>query len=226
VAPAPPWGRSPRPPCHREPVKELLLGIGLGLGAGVSPGPLLALVLTNTLKRGFGAGVRVAVAPVITDAPIVVATLLAVDALPGVALRVLGGAGAVYLLWLGAGTFASARSATLDDVRSGGTRGDLWQGVVANILSPHPWLFWLSVGAPILSTTWGRAPGRGVAFLVGFYGLLLGSKVVLAGMVAVARRRLVERWYRVALAAAGVLLAAAGVLLLWEVAGGEGSRFT
>jgi threonine/homoserine/homoserine lactone efflux protein len=208
-----------------NPVKELLLGIGLGLGAGVSPGPLLALVLTNTLKRGFGAGLRVAVAPVITDAPIVLATLLAVDALPGAAVRALGGAGGVYLLWLGASTLASARSTTLDDARGAGTRGDLWQGVVANILNPHPWLFWLSVGAPILSTTWGRAPGRGVAFLVGFYGLLLGSKVVLAGMVAVARRRMVERWYRLALAVAGVLLSAAGALLLWDAAAG-GSRFT
>jgi len=208
-----------------NPVKELLLGIGLGLGAGVSPGPLLALVLTNTLKRGFGAGLRVAVAPVITDAPIVLATLLAVDALPGAAVRVLGGAGGVYLLWLGASTLVSAPSTTLDDARGGGTRGDLWQGVVANILNPHPWLFWLSVGAPILSTTWGRAPGRGLAFLAGFYGLLLGSKVVLAGMVAVARRRLVERWYRLALAVAGVLLSVAGVLLLWDAAAG-GSRFT
>ncbi len=202
-------------------VKELLLGIGLGLGAGVSPGPLLALVLTNTLKRGFGAGVRVALAPVLTDAPIVLITVVAVNGLPGAAVRALGGAGGVYLLWIGGRTFVHARAATVTEAEGAGTKGDLWQGVAANVLSPHPWLFWLSVGAPILSTAWERAPTRGVAFLVGFYGLLLGSKVALAAMVAAVRRRMVERWYRLGLAAAGALLAVAGAVLLWDAAGGQ-----
>jgi threonine/homoserine/homoserine lactone efflux protein len=201
-------------------VKELLLGIGLGLGAGASPGPLLALVVTNTLERGFGAGLRVAAAPLVTDVPIVLAALLAVDALPAAAVRVLGAAGGIYLLWLGADTIARTGSATPDDARDTRSAGDLLQGVMANILNPHPWLFWLSVGAPILSSAWSRAPGRGVAFLVGFYALLLGTKVALAGMVAVVRRRMVDRWYRRALAAAGAILAVAGVVLLWEAAAG------
>ena len=34
----------------------------MGLAAGVSPGPLLALVISSTLERGFGAGLRVALA--------------------------------------------------------------------------------------------------------------------------------------------------------------------
>jgi len=46
------------------------MGLGLGLAAGASPGPLLTLVVSSTLARGFGAGLRVALAPVLTDAPI------------------------------------------------------------------------------------------------------------------------------------------------------------
>ena len=35
------------------------MGLGLGLAAGISPGPLLALLISSTLERGFGAGLRV-----------------------------------------------------------------------------------------------------------------------------------------------------------------------
>ena len=52
------------------------IGIGLGLAAGISPGPLLTLVISTTLERGFRAGTRIAIAPLITDAPIIVVTLL------------------------------------------------------------------------------------------------------------------------------------------------------
>ncbi len=87
---------------------------------------------------------------------------------------------------------------------------------MANALSPHPWVFWLAVGGPLLLRAWRRAPLRGVAFVVAFYALLLGTKIVLARIVAVARPRLGTRWYRITLAAAGVLLAAVGAVLLWE----------
>ena len=184
---------------------ELLLGAGIGLAAGLSPGPLLALVVTNTLRRGFAAGALVALAPLVTDVPIIVATLLVVDAVPTALLRGLALGGAAYLIWLAIDTLR--REPVI-------AAGDLRQGVTTNLLSPHPWLFWLGAGAPILATAWDRAPGRGVAFVAGFYGLLIGTKLVVAALVAVARRQLVERYYRVALvASAGLLLAAAGLLL-------------
>ncbi len=65
----------------------VLIGLGLGLAAGVSPGPLLTLVVSSTLARGFGAGLRVALAPVLTDAPIIV---LAILVLQGSAILVAG----------------------------------------------------------------------------------------------------------------------------------------
>jgi hypothetical protein len=49
------------------------LGIGIifGLSAGLAPGPLLMLVISDTLRHGIKAGVKVALAPVITDLPII-----------------------------------------------------------------------------------------------------------------------------------------------------------
>jgi threonine/homoserine/homoserine lactone efflux protein len=52
-----------------------LLGIGLGLAAGASPGPLSALLVAVSVDRGFPAGARVAMAPLLSDAPIVVLSL-------------------------------------------------------------------------------------------------------------------------------------------------------
>lgn len=53
----------------------LLSGILLGLSGGLAPGPLLTLVASETLRHGARAGVRVALAPLLTDLPIVLATV-------------------------------------------------------------------------------------------------------------------------------------------------------
>jgi hypothetical protein len=79
-----------------------LLGLALILGAtsAISPGPLLALVVSSTLHRGFWAGFRVAVAPLLTDAPILGIGLLALHALPLAALGGIGLAGGRFLVAL------------------------------------------------------------------------------------------------------------------------------
>jgi len=57
------------------------LGIGLilGLSAGFAPGPLLTLVISETLQHDLKAGVKVALAPIITDLPIIIFTLFILD---------------------------------------------------------------------------------------------------------------------------------------------------
>jgi len=57
-------------------LSSLLAGIVMGLTAGFSPGPLSTLVITQTLRHGLKEGVKVAVAPLMTDLPIIAASLL------------------------------------------------------------------------------------------------------------------------------------------------------
>jgi hypothetical protein len=71
----------------------LTLGLALGLGAGLSPGPLLVLVVGATLRSGFAAGARIATAPLLSDAPIVVLCVLVLRGLPEDALAALSAAG-------------------------------------------------------------------------------------------------------------------------------------
>ena len=193
---------------------ELFAGLSIGLAAGLAPGPLQALVFTATLQRGFGAGWRVAAAPLITDAPIIALSVLAVGALPAGAVAGLGIAGGVAVAAFGAREIVYARRGVDEDPSAPGA--DLWRGVIANALSPHPWLFWGLAGAPLLVDAWREAPGRGVAFVAGFYGTLVGSKVALAALVASGRRRLPLAWRERLVVVGGVLLVIGGVTLIWK----------
>ncbi len=61
----------------------LFMGMVLGLSAGLSPGPLLALVISETVSKGLGAGIRIALAPLVTDLPVVAISFLLVSGLSG-----------------------------------------------------------------------------------------------------------------------------------------------
>lgn len=82
-----------------------------------------------------------------------------------------------------------------------------------NLLNPHAWLFWIAVGAPAFTAAWGRSPAVAIAFVGGFYLVLVGSKAALAGLIGAGRHRLGPRAYRLLLGGSGLLLVAAGVAL-------------
>ncbi len=200
----------------------LLLGLSLGLSAGLSPGPLLTLVITRTLGRGFGAGLRVALSPLITDAPIILITLLLFNALPPLLEGVVTAAGGLFLLYLGVETIRSARHARLEGQTAAPARDahvDLWHGALVNLLSPHPWLFWIAIGSPTLARAWEVGRPYALAFLLGFYTLLVGGKIAVAAAVASGRRFLTDKTYRGLLWGAGLLLCLFGALLLWQLIG-------
>lgn len=201
----------------------LLTGISLGFSAGIGPGPLTTLVISTTLARGFGAGLLVALAPLLTDAPIIVLTLVVISALPTAVVTGLAVAGGLYLLFLGGKTAQTARTAVLatGSAAPQQRRADLGRGALVNMLNPAPWLFWLSVGGPILTEAWQGPKLAALGFLVGFYALLVGCKIGLAWVVASGRRFLTDVWYRRLLAGSGLLLAGFGLLLIWQATLGK-----
>ncbi|GAA0431254.1 hypothetical protein Acor_04640 [Acrocarpospora corrugata] len=194
-------------------MRELLLGLGLGLGAGLSPGALLGLVITASLRGGFPAGLRIACVPLLSDLPVVLITITAVGALPEAFLRGLSLAGGAYVVYLGLHGLRDARTAEPPEP-GGEASAQVFKGVVVNMLNPHPWLFWAAVGAPIFVAAWDAGPGRALAFVFGFYLVLVGSKAVLAGLIGAGRHRVGVRGYRLLLAASSLLLAGAGLVLI------------
>jgi threonine/homoserine/homoserine lactone efflux protein len=195
-------------------VDALLLGLSLGLGAGLAPGPLLALVIRSTLQNGVAAGIRVAFSPLVTDLPIIALAVLLASSLPSAALGVLGIAGGGFVVWLGVEALLESPGPAEAAIGAASPQRDLVRGALTNALSPHPWVFWITVGAPILAQ---QSTGGGALFLVAFYVVLIGSKVTVAMLLHAGRERLVRgRGYAVVLRASAVLLLATGVVLAVE----------
>ena len=157
-------------------------GILLGLSAGISPGPLLTLVISETLQHDARAGVRVALAPLITDLPIVVLTLLILAKLSDFhsILGVISLAGGVVVLSMGYGNMRT-KGPELKHVET--KRRPLTKGLMINTLSPHPYLFWLSIGGPIVTKAMSKSVVAPLVFVGSFYVLLVGCKILLAILV-------------------------------------------
>jgi threonine/homoserine/homoserine lactone efflux protein len=198
-------------------VTELLLGLSLGLAAGMSPGPLMTLTITTALQRGLRAGLTVALSPLITDAPIIALCLLVLSALPRSLESILGVMGGLFVIYIGLQTIRESRHAKLEANPSAQVGSqDLLRGAMVNALSPHPWLFWIGIGAPTLVKAGRESWVNGVAFLIGFYVLLIGIKMLAAFLASRGRRFLTGPWYSRVLIGSGVLLIALGVLLALE----------
>ncbi len=213
-------------------MSALLLGLSLGLGAGLSPGPLFALVIRTAVRDGLRAGCLVALSPLLTDVPIILIALITAQTAPASVLAPLALVGGLFVVWLGidalreappspAGetTIEAAGTAGADgataiaglDRGADGRRAILW-GAATNALSPHPWVFWLSVGAPLLARS---SVSEAALFLAGFYVSLLGSKVAIAAAIVAGRDRLLHgRGYLMLLKATGLLLLLTGALLI------------
>ena len=79
----------------------------LGLTAGISPGPLILLTVSETLRYGRNAGLKVALSPLITDIPIIIISLVIIKYLRGYepVLGIISICGSVFILFLAYKTF-------------------------------------------------------------------------------------------------------------------------
>lgn len=191
-------------------MRETLFGLTIGWAAGISPGPLNLLVVQSALRSGASAGAFVAMAPLVTDSPIVALSLLVAATAPDAVLTALSLLGGLYLVWLGVAEWRSSGDAVTDSAPGSHLR----RGVLTNLLSPHPWLFWLTVGGPTTVTAWERTPAAAVGFIAAFFVVLIGVKVMIAVVVARAGSRLGDRGQRVGGRIGGVALAAVGVFVI------------
>ena len=196
-------------------IGTLASGALLGLSCGLAPGPLMALVLAQTLRYGPREGCKVALSPLATDAPIIaVAAVVAAKSaelhpMLGV-VSLAGGLFVLYLAWESFRPIPAAANAPAEAPRS-------WlKGILTNLLSPHPWLFWLTVGTAILGNALTQSWWTALVFLLGFYFMLVGSKVALALLTARSRAFLSGRLYGLVMRALGVLLVCFAVLLFRE----------
>ena len=122
-------------------------------------------------------------------------------------------AGGAFVLYL---AFDAFRPPRMDLGAAAARPKSLAKGIVTNVLNPHPWLFWLTIGAATLASAIEASWLEAAAFLGVFYLMLVGSKMVLAVVVGRSREFLGGRPYRLIMRSLGVMLAVLAVLLLRE----------
>lgn len=187
-----------RIPAYTLSMFEFLVAAAVfGLSGGLSPGPLLALVVSETLARGRNAGLAVAVSPLITDGPAIAAAILLLGRIENseAALGIVSIGGGALLTTYG---IAGLRGSALE-VEEAKTDHGVWaslgKGVSVNFLNPNPYLFWLTIGTPILLRAHASSWAASIGFLAVFYLCLVGSKFVLVLLAARSRSILRGRAY-------------------------------
>jgi len=188
------------------------IGIVLGLSAGFAPGPLLALVISETLQHDIRSGVKVALSPIFTDLPIIIVTLAILSKLSDFhnILGIISLIGGCVILFLG---YESMNPESPESEFSDTRPNSLAKGILANALSPHPYLFWFSVGGPIMSRAINLNVKASIAFIGSFYVLLVGSKMLLAVLVGRSKSFLSGTWYIYTMRLLGLALCILALLL-------------
>ena len=194
-------------------IDYLLSGTVLGLSAGLAPGPLLTLVLIETLQYDWRAGVKVACAPLLTDLPIICVTLFVLAQLSrgNAVLGVISLAGALLLLSM---AYKSLRSSQISLSLENKAASSLSKGVFVNFLSPHPYLFWLTIGGPLVMKARAQSFISALAFIGTFYLFLIGAKISLALLAGRSKVLLEGRLYLFVMRVLGLLLGFMALALL------------
>ena len=193
-------------------VNFLAMGSILGLSAGFAPGPLLTLVISETLQHDIRAGVKVALAPMITDLPIIMLTLFILVKLSGFhrVLGIISCMGGLFVLYLGWQSIVTKGV----ELNLQGTRPkSLAKGIIVNTLNPHPYLFWFGVGGPTVTKAMNLGMVAPLLFIGSFYVLLVGSKILIAVLVGKSRSFLIGNGYIYTMRLLGVALCVLAMIL-------------
>ena len=177
-----------------DTIHFLTLGIVLGLAAGISPGPMLALVISETLRHNRAEGMKIAFAPLLTDTPIVLLTLFVISKISNsdIVLGVIAILGALFVSYL---AYESIKTKGLDLEIQEQKPQSIRKAVMANMFNPHPYIFWLTIGATTLQNASQKSITAVVVFIAAFYVMLVSSKVAVALIVDKSRDFLKNKAY-------------------------------
>lgn len=185
----------------------------LGLSAALLPGALQAFFFAQALRLGRTHALILALTPLLSDGPLVVAVLVLLRQVPPAWMRALAVIGGVYLLYLAWNLFRTPEESANVSPDAGRIR-TLFQAITINWLNPNPYVFWTTVLGPLVLKGWAVAPTYGLGFIAVFYGVMVLGNTGLIwlfgtmhGLPMVWRRRLVRF--------AALVLAGMGLRLLW-----------
>lgn len=193
----------------------VLQGIGYGFAAGVQPGPLQTYIISQTLTKGWRRVLPAALAPLISDGPIIAICLLVLSQIPPWLQRFLYVAGGLFVLYLAYGAYQTWKNFNPNIPSTDlGIPKSILKAVFVNILNPSPYIFWTLVTGPILLTGWRKSPVYGLGFMVGFYVTMILSLVTIILLFSTTRQ-LGPKINRILLGVSALALLGFGLYQLW-----------
>jgi threonine/homoserine/homoserine lactone efflux protein len=193
----------------------LFQGIGYGLAAASQPGPLQTYLVSQSVTRGWKRTLPAALAPLLSDGPIVTICLLALSQMPAWLERFLYIVGGLFVLYLAYSAYQSWKNfePKVPQTECTGNQS-IFKAALTNVLNPNPYIYWTLVTGPILIKGWREAPINGIGFMAGFYLTMVSS---LVGIILVfsLSSRFGPRFRRILLGISALALLCFGLYQLW-----------
>ena len=183
----------------------LLSGLILGVSVALIPGPTLTLVISETLKHNAKAGIKVALTPFIADiviAPLCIFTLVKLANFNNI-LGVISIVGALFLIYLAYGMIS------IQEVPSSNNKdklSSLQKGITTELLNAHSYLFWLTVGSPIILKASHINLLSIIFFILGLYAAIFLAKSSVAILVHKSKSFLKSNIYLYTIKILGIVL--------------------
>jgi threonine/homoserine/homoserine lactone efflux protein len=193
----------------------LIAGILLGIYAGLSPGPMLFLVVSQTIKHDFKEGLKIALSPLLSDIPIIILSLILITFLEGYnsILGIIFIVGGVYLSYL---AYESFKFEPKDvDIELNNPKS-LRKGVTLNLLNPSPYIFWITVGSPIIIPAYTINPLAPLEFIISFYIFLVGIKICIAFITSKSREFITGKTYLHLMRILGIFISIFAIIYLYH----------
>lgn len=200
---------------------SLLLAYAMGFSVASMPGPILALIATETLRRGAWPGAQTALAPMCVDACVMLPLLMVLQSsIPsGAGVVAIGLAGGAFLFWLGLQSFRARSGGVAPDGRRGSRRlPPFLKGVLTQLMNPYAYIFWGTVGFAFVREGFEAHGLKGAfSFPAGFWLGAGTMNFLVVYLVSRGRRYLPPGAEPYVHAFSGILLIGAGVFLVWAV---------
>lgn len=164
-------------------------GLLLGIYAGATPGPFLAFLMAQSLRVGWRRTLPAAFAPLLSDSPAILLCIFILSQTPDwfiSALRLVGGG---VLLWMAYGTLSTARQNSLAEPSSANESSrSLMRATLMNLFNPNIYIFWSTIGAPIVLDGFKYSRIHGFSFIVAMYATLIPTLAVIIFLSGAANR--------------------------------------
>ena len=183
----------------------LFLGAMLGITAGLTPGALFTLVISETLKYGSKEGIKIAIAPLLTDIPVIILSFLFFSRFSNLefVLGFISLVGSIVLVYYGYETLRIKDiKVDLRDVKPASIK----KGVITNYLNPHLYIFHFTVGGPTMARALQIDIFSPLFFISSFMLVLVASKISLALIAGKSKEFLKSRHYLYVLRFLGLVL--------------------